>query len=267
MTFSEQLMYYRKQNSLSQEQLGEKIGVSRQSVSKWELGDTTPEMEKLILLSDLFHISIDELTGRTVNDNFTQDSAYAGGSSRPSLHYEYKSKKELWGLPLIHINIGTGSGICCARGIIAIGMIARGLISFGCLSSGLVSVGACSLGLLSLGGVSLGLLLSAGGLSIGALAFGGLAIGIFATGGLALGFYSIGGAAFGLKAAAGDYANAPIAIGNWTEGQTVFSLRQHISGNAVYQVIQEKYPATPEFIKNIFKSLVENGHIGSRLHW
>ena len=77
MTFQEQLITFRKQQGLSQEQLGEKLGVTRQTVSKWELGVTTPEMDKLILLADLFHISIDELVGREAPDTqseTTQDN-------------------------------------------------------------------------------------------------------------------------------------------------------------------------------------------------
>ncbi|NEM83742.1 helix-turn-helix transcriptional regulator, partial [Escherichia coli] len=45
----------------SQEQLAEKIGVSRQAISKWESGISTPELEKLLALSDCFHITLDEL--------------------------------------------------------------------------------------------------------------------------------------------------------------------------------------------------------------
>lgn len=67
MIFSEQLIYLRKQKGLSQEHLGEKIGVTRQTVSKWELGITTPEMDKLIELSNFFNISIDILVGQTEN--------------------------------------------------------------------------------------------------------------------------------------------------------------------------------------------------------
>ena len=48
MEFREQLMELRKQRGWSQEQLGAKIGVTRQTVSKWETGDTTPELAKLI---------------------------------------------------------------------------------------------------------------------------------------------------------------------------------------------------------------------------
>jgi len=51
----------RKQNGMSQEELADRMGVSRQSVSKWESGQSMPEVEKLILLSDLFHVSTDYL--------------------------------------------------------------------------------------------------------------------------------------------------------------------------------------------------------------
>ena len=69
MEFNEQLICLRKQKGLSQEQLGDQIGVTRQTVSKWELGETTPEMDKLIQLSKLFEVSIDELVGNDACDN------------------------------------------------------------------------------------------------------------------------------------------------------------------------------------------------------
>lgn len=61
--FAENLQALRKQKGWSQEQLADAIGVTRQTVSKWELGSTTPELEKLLALSQLFAISLDELTG------------------------------------------------------------------------------------------------------------------------------------------------------------------------------------------------------------
>lgn len=61
MEFNNKLYELRKQKGLSQEELANKLNVSRQTVSKWELGDSTPDMEKLIVLSDLFEISLDEL--------------------------------------------------------------------------------------------------------------------------------------------------------------------------------------------------------------
>lgn len=59
---SEKIYALRRKSGLSQEQLAEKIGVSRQAVSKWEGGLSIPELDKLKALSEFFHISIDELT-------------------------------------------------------------------------------------------------------------------------------------------------------------------------------------------------------------
>ena len=61
MNFAEKLCVLRNQSGYSQEQLAEKMGVSRQAVSKWESGATLPETEKIIQLSDLFNVSTDFL--------------------------------------------------------------------------------------------------------------------------------------------------------------------------------------------------------------
>ncbi len=58
---SETLYTLRKERGLSQEQLAEKLHVSRQSISKWEQGISMPETEKLLLLSEFFGVSLDEL--------------------------------------------------------------------------------------------------------------------------------------------------------------------------------------------------------------
>lgn len=61
MKFNEKLIMLRKNKNLSQEQLGNELNVARQTVSKWELGETTPEMDKLVKMSEIFEISLDEL--------------------------------------------------------------------------------------------------------------------------------------------------------------------------------------------------------------
>ena len=61
MEFHNKLYNLRKQKGLSQEELANRLNVSRQTVSKWEVGDSTPDMEKLIAISDMFGISLDEL--------------------------------------------------------------------------------------------------------------------------------------------------------------------------------------------------------------
>jgi len=62
MNFGEKLTNLRKQKGLSQEELGYELNVTRQTVSKWELGQTTPEMDKLLEISRIFGTSVDELT-------------------------------------------------------------------------------------------------------------------------------------------------------------------------------------------------------------
>ena len=62
MTFSEKIQRLRRENGLSQEQLAERLNVSRQAVSKWELG-TLPDVDNLIKISRFFDCSLDYLLG------------------------------------------------------------------------------------------------------------------------------------------------------------------------------------------------------------
>lgn len=57
------ILHYRAKNGLSQEELAEKVFVTRQAVSRWENGETTPNIETLKLLSNLFNVSINTLLG------------------------------------------------------------------------------------------------------------------------------------------------------------------------------------------------------------
>ena len=59
MEFHNKLYNLRKQKGLSQEELANRLNVSRQTISKWEAGQTTPELEKLRNLAKLFNISVD----------------------------------------------------------------------------------------------------------------------------------------------------------------------------------------------------------------
>ena len=63
MSFGENLQRIRRKNQLSQEELAEMLGVSRQAVSKWEVGDGYPEVDKLLLISKQLNISLDSLLG------------------------------------------------------------------------------------------------------------------------------------------------------------------------------------------------------------
>jgi len=61
MAFSEKLYDLRKKGGLSQEQLAEQLGVSRQAVSKWESGKAIPESDTLVSISEYFHVTLDYL--------------------------------------------------------------------------------------------------------------------------------------------------------------------------------------------------------------
>ena len=85
MKFNEKLIDLRKKQGLSQEELGYKLNVTRQTVSKWELGQTTPEMDKLIEISKLFNVSIDELLN---NEEIETDA-------NPIIETQTKEKKNI----------------------------------------------------------------------------------------------------------------------------------------------------------------------------
>ena len=59
MNIADRIQYLRKQNGLSQEELADKIGVSRQAVSKWESEQSTPDLDKIIVMSNLFEVTTD----------------------------------------------------------------------------------------------------------------------------------------------------------------------------------------------------------------
>lgn len=257
MTFSERLISLRRQKGLSQEQLGEQIGVTRQTVSKWELGETTPEMEKLIQLSDIFDISIDQLVGRQASP---EKKAEGGNNSAGSItirpgtwQYEYKSKTTIGKLPLVHVHIGRG--LYRAKGVIAVGTIAQGVVSLGIVSAGIFSLGCVSIGLISLGALCLGLLLAVGAIAVGCFAVGAVAIGIMAVGGLAVGMYSLGGCAIASRIAAGGYAQAPIAIGDKAAGDIVFDIHGAFTSGEVREAILQKFPDTWTFLADLFSRI------------
>lgn len=80
MNFGEQLLNLRKSKNLSQEELANKIGVTRQTISKWELGDTTPDLKQLDSLTKVFDVSMNELTnnykGNEIGKNIISNKVF-----------------------------------------------------------------------------------------------------------------------------------------------------------------------------------------------
>ena len=82
MKLGEKILYLRKQNNLSQEQLGEKINVTRQTISNWELGETSPNPEQLKRISKELKISIEEL----LNDDKIKDYTLSQSDNKNTLN-------------------------------------------------------------------------------------------------------------------------------------------------------------------------------------
>jgi len=254
MKFYEKLRKLRKEKGLSQEELAEMFNVSRQSISKWESGQSYPETENMIAISEMFGVTLDSLIkdGELETDNNNAISS-PFWLTRGSV-YEYKSKRTLFGLPLVHINVGRGAKK--AKGIIAIGNIATGAISIGLIAKGGLSLGLLSIGLIGIGVLSLGLL-AIGSISIGAIAIGAIAIGLLTLGALSIGMYSVGALSVATRVAIGDHAYGHIAIGQVASGTRTLvgpqegSLFSGIRAYDVRQIINEEFPGTWNWIVNL----------------
>ena len=68
MELGNKILELRKQEKLSQEQLAEKMNVTRQTISKWELNETTPDIKQAKELSKIFKVSLDELTDNDISN-------------------------------------------------------------------------------------------------------------------------------------------------------------------------------------------------------
>ena len=69
--FKDNLLQLRKLHNLTQEDVAEKVGVSRQAVAKWESGETMPDLEKSRLLAETFGVSLDDLANFEPDKNLT----------------------------------------------------------------------------------------------------------------------------------------------------------------------------------------------------
>ncbi|MBQ2439296.1 MAG: helix-turn-helix transcriptional regulator [Paludibacteraceae bacterium] len=96
MELGKQIYELRKKANLSQEQLAEKVGVSRQTISKWELGETAPDIKQAQILSQIFNISLDELTG-----NDTKEVIYEKVSNTEKLAGLIIKIIKIWGIIIL----------------------------------------------------------------------------------------------------------------------------------------------------------------------
>lgn len=219
--FSEKLMKLRRQEGMSQEQLADRMDVTRQSVSKWESGSAMPELGKLTALSELFGVSLDYLVKDYIeeremakpaldNDTAARLEEKVDALANRNRIYSFTSRRKIFGLPLVSVRFGHDRHPC--RENTAVGVIAIGNFSLGVVSIGLISAGLLPIGMIALGGVALGMI------SIGVVAFGAVAVGYLAVGASALGVYAVGAAAQGSRVAVGAAASASTAVGLEAKG-------------------------------------------------
>lgn len=254
MTFSEKLPALRRKAGLSQEQLADRLGVTRQSVSKWESGTAMPELVKLISLSELFGVSVDYL----VKDWMEEPEDTSGGddlSVQQAVRlekkvdeltnyvkgrvYRYDSKIRIFGLPLVSIRFGF-----VRNGKLSMDNTAKGIIAIGNAAVGVVAIGIVGVGLLSLG-------IMAAGLG----AFGVAALGYLALGVSAVGVYAGGVAAIAAKIAVAVSAVAPTAVGEFASGSHVLLWGDGLTAPEVRAFLLEHCPDLWQPLLELFSSL------------
>ena len=68
--FKDNLLQLRKYKQLTQEELAEKVGVTRQAIAKWESGETMPDLERSRILAEIFEVSLDDLANYEPDENW-----------------------------------------------------------------------------------------------------------------------------------------------------------------------------------------------------
>lgn len=274
MNLSEKIIRERRRLGMSQEQLADRLGITRQSVSKWEAGTSTPEISKLVAMSELFQVSLDymlkdyleeedRLEGRLLREASGGDRQWEQESRREQEQYQedenrrleekvdalaryirgyqYTSKTKIAGIPLVSVrfsrNLGKDS---VAKGIIAIGNVAIGVISFGAISVGVISLGAIAFGMLAIAA-----------LAVGFLAWGALAIGVAAFGASAVGIYSAGAAAYGKEIAVGVSAFGRTAIGETAKGENCLIWYEGIRSAEIEKFLDGCHPGLWKPLKDV----------------
>ncbi|MGN1161301.1 MAG: helix-turn-helix domain-containing protein [Candidatus Fimenecus sp.] len=99
---ADRLVALRKEKGYSQEVLAEKLGLSRQSISKWERAEASPDTDNLIALAEIYHMTLDELLG---NSESTPKEEKKEKVKKPLLPVQKAGKKMFAALPLVALGI------------------------------------------------------------------------------------------------------------------------------------------------------------------
>lgn len=251
MTLGEKIYSLRVKNGLSQESFGEKLGVSRQSVSKWETDQSVPELDKIVMISELFTVTTDYLLkesvaepvfgkwkGTTAAEGSGQwngastaaggpgqwnGASAAGGSGQRKKVSGAEQASDLWGESS---DTEQDAYECRGRAVVKRGFSYeykskrswRGMplvhvnIGFGRSAKGVIAIGLAAKGIVAIGLAGLGVITLAP-VGIGLL----LSAGIIAVGGIALGDFAIGVVAMG-AVCVGLFSMGALAVGQFSFG-------------------------------------------------
>ena len=266
MTLGEKIAKQRKELNYTQEQLASILGVSRQSISKWESDIAYPETDKLVKMGKMFDCSMDYLLNEDITEKqsttTTPKETETPWNNIKKHFSERKSDKMVFGMPLYHIGRNAHGFFAVgfkAKGVFSVGLISRGIFSIGLLSFGGVSIGILTLGLLSAGIFSLGLF-AAGSIALGMFAAGAISIGLISFGALSLGCFSIGALAIGQYAALGDHAYGMITIGKSVAEGSVYSYIGDFTTADIPTVVEWLDANCPSWLgwaKEIFKFCIQ----------
>ena len=262
MTIGERIAEERKKKGMTQEDMAEKLNLSRQAISKWESGSSFPDTENLLKLSLLFSVSVDYLLkGEKVEERKEEEKIFSLSFSPLSRMKERHSEKTLWGLPLWSVGRNAKGFFALgfrSEGIFSLGFFSKGVFSLGCLTLGGISVGMASLGLLSLGAFSGGII-SFGAVSLALMAsVGAISISPLSIGSLSLGEIIIGAFSRGRFFAYGDDAKALVALastkaeGTWAELLPLPSSK----AEALYLTLKDNIPSRLSWTMGIVKNLL-----------
>lgn len=252
MTLGEKIYSLRVKNGLSQEAFGEKLGVSRQSVSKWETDQSVPELDKIVMISELFTVTTDYLLKESVAEpasgqwkgttaaggtgqwngastaaegagqwNGTPRAAEGSGQWKKASGAEQAS--DVWGESS---DTEQDAYECRGRAVVKRGFSYeykskrswRGMplvhvnIGFGRSAKGVIAIGLAAKGIVAIGLAGLGVITLAP-VGIGLL----LSAGIVAIGGIALGDFAIGVVAMGAFCV-GIFSMGALAVGQFSFG-------------------------------------------------
>lgn len=112
MNFKDNLKKLRTEKKLSQEQLAEKLNISRQAISKWESGKAYPDIDNLILLRDIFNVSLDELmVNEKINKEKSINQTNHINSDNKGNYNEEDDEEDSVNLMLGGFIIGIGVGV------------------------------------------------------------------------------------------------------------------------------------------------------------